>query len=65
MIASLLALALYTGLLIQLLRERDLIKEMKPRQAVYPFRAVFAFSFRLISGTPAAHATRSPPRPPS
>ncbi|MBA3310149.1 MAG: oligosaccharide flippase family protein [Nocardioidaceae bacterium] len=48
--ASLVGLFLYVTLLIRLLRERGLLKELKPRQVILPFRAVFAFSFPLISG---------------
>jgi O-antigen/teichoic acid export membrane protein len=33
-----------------MLRERDLLKELRPRQMVLPYKAVFAFSFPLITG---------------
>ena len=49
-LAALAGLVLYVGLLIQVLRERELLKELKPRQIVVPFRAVFEFSFPLITG---------------
>lgn len=49
-LASVAGLLLYLGLLVQVLRERKLLKELKPRQIIFPFRAVFAFSFPLITG---------------
>ena len=49
-LAALAGLVLYVGLLAQALRERGLLKELKPRQIVVPFRAVFEFSFPLITG---------------
>lgn len=49
-IASLAGLFLYVGLLIRVLRERDLLREFKFHDVVFPFRAVFAFSFPLITG---------------
>ena len=49
-VASLLGLLLYVGLLVGALRERDLIKEFNPRKVVLPFRAVFEFSLPLITG---------------
>lgn len=41
---------LYTGLLVRMLRERALTRAFDPRNVVLPFRAVFAFSFPLITG---------------
>ena len=49
-VASLLGLFLYLGLLIAMFRERGLVKELKLTRVVFPFRAVFAFSFPLITG---------------
>jgi len=49
-LAALAGLVLYVGLLIQVLRERGLLKELRPRQIVVPYRAVFEFSFPLITG---------------
>ena len=43
-------IALYVVLLIKALRDRDLLKEFHPRQIKLPFRAVFSFSFPLITG---------------
>lgn len=50
LLAALVGFGLYVGLLIQMLRERRLLQELKPRQVVIPFRAVFEFSFPLITG---------------
>jgi O-antigen/teichoic acid export membrane protein len=50
LLASVVGMCVYMGLLIRVLRERGLLKELKPRQVVLPFRAVFAFSFPLITG---------------
>ncbi len=49
-LAALVGVLLYVGLLIRILRERGLLKELRPRQIVVPFRAVFEFSFPLITG---------------
>jgi O-antigen/teichoic acid export membrane protein len=49
-LASGAGLMLYSGLLAQLLRERGLLKEFNPRQVIFPVKAVFAFSFPLITG---------------
>lgn len=49
-LASLVGVFLYLGLLIRVLRERGLLKELKPRQVILPFKAVFTFSFPLITG---------------
>lgn len=50
LVASLAGLLLYVGLLGRLLHERGLWHEFDPRTVVLPFRAVFAFSFPLITG---------------
>jgi O-antigen/teichoic acid export membrane protein len=49
-VASVLGLVLYVGLLIRTLRERGLLKELRPREIIVPYRAVFEFSFPLITG---------------
>ncbi len=48
--ASIAGLLLYLGLLTKLLRERGLLKELNLRQVTFPVKAVFAFSFPLITG---------------
>ena len=50
LLASLAGLMLYVGLLVRLLKERRLWRELDPRSVVLPFRAVFEFSFPLITG---------------
>lgn len=49
-LAALVGVLLYVGLLLRVLRERGLLKEFDPRRIVVPFRAVFSFSFPLITG---------------
>jgi len=49
-VSGLVGVAIYMGLLIRVLRERGLLKELKPREVILPFRAVFSFSFPLITG---------------
>ncbi|MGI8692712.1 MAG: oligosaccharide flippase family protein [Geodermatophilaceae bacterium] len=49
-ISGLVGLLVYVGILIRVLRERDLLKELKPRKLIMPYRAVFGFSFPLITG---------------
>lgn len=49
-LAALAGVALYMGLLVGMLRERDLVKEFNPRRVVLPFKAVFGFSLPLIAG---------------
>lgn len=49
-LAALAGVLLYVTLLVRVLRERGLLKELRPRQVVLPFRAVFQFSFPLITG---------------
>ena len=49
-LAALVGVALYLGLLVKVLRERGLLQELRPRQIVVPFRSVFEFSFPLITG---------------
>jgi O-antigen/teichoic acid export membrane protein len=48
--AGLAGILIYAALLVRVLRERGLLKEFKIREVVLPFRAVFAFSFPLITG---------------
>jgi O-antigen/teichoic acid export membrane protein len=48
-VAGLLGILIYAGLLVRVLRERDLAKELDIRNVVLPFRAVFAFSVPLIT----------------
>jgi len=50
LLASIAGLLLYVGLLIRALHERGLWQEFNPRNVILPFRAVFAFSFPLITG---------------
>jgi O-antigen/teichoic acid export membrane protein len=50
LLAGVAGIALYVGLLIKVLRDRDLFKELRFRNIVVPFRSVFEFSFPLISG---------------
>lgn len=49
LIASVIGILLYLALLVQVLRERGLLKELDVRQVVFPVKAVFAFSFPLIT----------------
>jgi O-antigen/teichoic acid export membrane protein len=49
-LAALAGVLLYLGLLVKVLRDRGLLHEIRPRQIVLPFRAVFQFSFPLITG---------------
>lgn len=49
-LAALLGLVLYVGLLIRMLREQGLLEELSPRRIVVPFRAVFEFSLPLVTG---------------
>jgi O-antigen/teichoic acid export membrane protein len=49
-LAGLAGLVLYVCLLTGELRKRGLLKELKPRQIIIPFRAVFEFSIPLITG---------------
>ena len=50
LLASVAGLLLYVGLLVQVLHERGLWRHFDPRQVILPFRAVFEFSFPLITG---------------
>lgn len=50
LLAGVVGIALYVGLLIKVLRDRDLFKELRLRNIVVPFRSVFEFSFPLITG---------------
>ncbi|HEX5560685.1 MAG TPA: oligosaccharide flippase family protein [Nocardioidaceae bacterium] len=49
-LAGVAGLLLYVGLLTRLMRERGLLKEFRVREIIIPFRAVFEFSFPLITG---------------
>ncbi|HEX6248373.1 MAG TPA: oligosaccharide flippase family protein [Nocardioidaceae bacterium] len=49
-LAALVGVLMYVGLLVRVLRERGLLQEFDPRKIVIPFRAVFSFSFPLITG---------------
>lgn len=49
-IAGVAGILLYTGLLVRLIRERGLAKHFAIRKVILPFRAVFEFSFPLITG---------------
>lgn len=48
--AQVVGLFVYIGLLVQVLRERGLLRYLRLRRITLPFRAVFAFSLPLISG---------------
>jgi O-antigen/teichoic acid export membrane protein len=48
--AQLIGLFVYLSLLATALRQRGLLKHLHPRRLVMPYRAVFAFSFPLITG---------------
>ncbi len=50
LLASVAGLLLYVGLLVRLLHERGLWRHFDPRKVILPFRAVFEFSFPLITG---------------
>lgn len=50
LLASVAGLLLYVGLLVQVLHERGLWQHFDPRRVILPFRAVFEFSFPLITG---------------
>jgi O-antigen/teichoic acid export membrane protein len=49
-ISTLFGVSLYVGLLIKLLADRGLLHAVRPRDIVLPYKAVFAFSFPLITG---------------
>lgn len=49
-IAGILGMGIYIAVLVRVLRERGLLKELRPRQIIMPYRAVFGFSFPLITG---------------
>jgi O-antigen/teichoic acid export membrane protein len=49
-LASIAGLLLYVGLLVGVLHERGLWPHFHPRKVILPFRAVFEFSFPLITG---------------
>jgi O-antigen/teichoic acid export membrane protein len=49
-LAALVGLLLYVGLLVGALRERGLLQEFRPREIIIPYRAVFEFSIPLITG---------------
>jgi O-antigen/teichoic acid export membrane protein len=49
-VAGLVGILIYVALLVRVLRENQLLKEFRLRSVVLPFRAVFAFSFPLITG---------------
>jgi O-antigen/teichoic acid export membrane protein len=50
LLASLAGILLYVVLFVAALRERGLHKQFHPRETVLPFKAVFQFSFPLITG---------------
>ncbi|MDT0277384.1 flippase [Blastococcus goldschmidtiae] len=47
--AGVIGLAVYVWVFAQTMREAGLLRHLRPRQVVLPFRAVFSFSFPLIS----------------
>jgi O-antigen/teichoic acid export membrane protein len=49
-VSTLFGVCLYLGLLIKLLADRNLLHAVRPRDIVLPYKAVFAFSFPLITG---------------
>jgi O-antigen/teichoic acid export membrane protein len=48
--AGLVGMVVYVLVFIRVLRERGLLKQLRPRRIILPFRAVFSFSLPLISG---------------
>ena len=50
LLASVAGLMLYVGLLVKVLHERGLWQHFNPRKVILPYRAVFEFSFPLITG---------------
>lgn len=50
LLASLLGILLYVWLFLRALRERGLLQHFHPARVILPFRAVFEFSFPLITG---------------
>ena len=50
LLASIAGLLLYVGLFSKVLRDEGLLREFDPRNVILPFRAVFEFSFPLITG---------------
>ncbi len=49
-ISGVVGMAIYVTVLLRVLRQRGLLKELRPRKIILPFRAVFSFSFPLITG---------------
>lgn len=49
-ISGVLGMAIYILVLVRVLRERNLLSELRPRQIIMPYKAVFGFSFPLITG---------------
>lgn len=49
-ITAVVGIGIYLALLGTVLRERDLLKHLSLRRVVLPYKAVFAFSFPLITG---------------
>lgn len=47
--AGVVGLAVYVWVFAQTMRQAGLLRHLRPRQVVLPFRAVFSFSFPLIS----------------
>ena len=43
-------LAVYVAVFIQVMRRRDLLRHLRPRRIILPFRAVFSFSLPMITG---------------
>jgi O-antigen/teichoic acid export membrane protein len=50
LVAAGVGILLYLALFVAALRERDLLSKFRPREIILPFRAVFEFSFPLITG---------------
>lgn len=48
--AAVIGVAVYVGVFVRVLRERGLLKQLRPSRIILPFRAVFSFSLPLISG---------------
>ena len=48
--AAVVGVVVYLGVFVRVLRERGLLKQLRPSRIILPFRAVFSFSLPLISG---------------
>lgn len=48
--AGAIGLIVYVTVFVQVLRERDLLRHLRPRRIILPYKAVFAFSLPMITG---------------